>query len=101
MPRGRLLRLLLTLPQVSDGRHTTYPNLLILLVYYGYAIMSNYLAEAVRFELTIQLPVCLLSRQMPSATRPRFQYNKSIILLQVLRLLQLPVHDMWDEILTL
>ena len=30
------------------------------------------MAEAVRFELTIQLPVCLLSRQMPSATRPRF-----------------------------
>ena len=30
------------------------------------------MAEAVRFELTIQLPVCLLSRQMPSSTRPRF-----------------------------
>lgn len=31
------------------------------------------MAEAVRFELTIELPLCLLSRQVPSATRPRFR----------------------------
>ena len=47
-----------------------------------------YLAEAVRFELTIQLPVCLLSRQMPSATRPRFRYLEEKVRFELTDLLQ-------------
>ena len=47
------------------------------------------LAESVRFELTIELPLCLLSRQVPSSTRPALR-NTCVIILLLLLLCQLP-----------
>ena len=46
-----------------------------------FKLITINLAEAVRFELTIELPLRLLSRQVPSSTRPRFRITLLHVLL--------------------